>query len=503
MVNKDNLDRLEEIFREKFQEPPYDIPQNWNEPSDAVWENIEKEFDKSNSKRFFYWFTLVGAGILLLTGSYFITEHTKDGRANTVAQTTKDVISQDNSFHREELSTTLPDVEDNLNQPLLNSSLTESTSTHQNKKLNTTVSSQSLSTSVYNSNKVQSISAIQESSNRFKNLEFWQTPLVAQVRNNAKKLSRKANQENTLFPNNINSAESETIHTIVKTFPKKLNGKEFEAKYNTSLKNPLILNQIEREKKHSAPKKLDFGFLAGGFNPNQVISSSSTSFHYGKNEGKQFGNFARLNLSEKLSIEGGLNLSQMEFSGLAKAQTELKFKEMSEGYNEVTFQSKHNLATPLGSLPVDYVIKRNNNYFARQVAEDPVAQIKVEQELKQITMPLAIQYALFNTNTFKLKANAGFTTRYTAQQKSTAELISTELEKGATTSSEIFYNNSSADIKKVDINPQLGIEFSKRFKNSDIQMSIEPFMSIRGKRKTDIPATPGSNSYGLNLKISK
>lgn len=495
MVNRDNLDRLEEIFREKFQEPPYDIPKEWNEPSDAVWENIEQELDdNSKSKRFFYWYAL--AGFLLLLGTYFLNQ--QQGSQNilvaeeTVAKTNVSVSPSQDDVKLEVLE------EKNLN-PLSSTTIkTEKTVKAQSSiSNNERLVSNSLP-------KVQSIAATQNSINRHSNLNQIVENQSTLIRNNAKNQLGKINnlpvedkKQQRKFGENASRVG------FAKTYPGKLNGSPFQAKYNTDLQNTLELNQVENEKAFVAKKKVRYGFLAGALNPNQKISTTANSFKYGKNEGRQFGGFAQLSISDKISIEGGVNYSKMNFSGLSKAQTKLEFKEISEGFDIITFQSKHNLATPLGTLPVDYTIKRSNNYFAKQVAEDPIANIKLEQSIQQVTIPVSMQYSILDTKGFALKTNGGLTTRYTANHNSHAELISTELKEGVTTSSEILYKNSGANIKKFDFNPHVGLEISKKFQNSDLQFSIEPFVSISRRDDSSVIATPGAKSYGLNIKISK
>lgn len=505
MVNKDNLDQLEKIFREKFEEPPYDIPQDWNEPSGAVWENIEKELDQSNSKRFFYWYTLLGVLLLVSVSSYFIMKQTN----------TESILAEESKLSKQEqvsnsTQSLYSSSKNEMNQDVSSSNKNQSTSTEfkaQNSSLQPETETL-LTKNTFNTSKIQPISEIEAATNLYENLRFAQLNQRNQLSSNIakKQLLNESSKKNLGQEKNKRTQNSIGFKSAMnKTTSEKLTGLPFMVKINTNLTNslPLVQKEIKQPKQKSLNRKVKFGAVAGIFNPNQKIASNTEQFSYEKNNGSQFGGFVQVPISKRFSIEGGLQLAQMKFSGIAKAQTKLEFKEMSEGYDEITFQSKHNLTTPLGQLPIEYVLTRNTNYFARVAEEDPVAEIKMNQELKQVSLPISMQYAVLQGNSFQLKAIGGLTTRYSARHNSEAELISSKVKAGAVTSSEIFYTNQGAELKKVNVNPHFGLEISKRLKRSDIQISMEPFLNFSNSKKTPSIHTPGANSYGLNIKISK
>lgn len=469
MAKKNDSNHIDQLFKEGFAEPPFDIPQEWNTPSGAVWDNVANSLPTKKRRRYAWaWLFL-----LFIPLTYFIHFSTRS------SSSTKEIEGTASTLENQ--------IKSNI-QSIPFQQIKESTS-----NTNQTITNQPQIPSNYNfAQKKENLSGINRLPRQIfatnQNNNHTQKDIFQQATSefhNDKEQNNSSSQMIIPYLSAIAKHSTQTLSTI------------------PTLKTQQPLVYTKTNSTSNVKKPITYGITVGILDPQLRVNSSYQNtfapfdFYTSDQTSFQLGSFVTIPITRSIQLETGLNYRQQHIN--AGHNTLVEYNTQNEEYIGDTPINTYqtSFASALGLVDANMVLARHSQTLPYQPL---TVDIGMNQSLHQLTLPIKPTVKITETNHTEISIAGNIQFNHLIKQTNTLSTINTNHSSFQNHNSELSSESNTINHTTIEQGISLEIASNDLFPS---RVAVEPFVTLGASPifKSDTFESK-TKAYGINVKIN-
>jgi len=499
MVDKDQLDRFEEVFKNALNNDA-PVSESWASPSDDVWEDLVDKIEvrKSRNKLPFiipiFLFFFIGGNILY-------NNYTDDGGTvfSAIFKSNKKIKALDESLYAN------TSIEDDM---LDEATQKSRASAHDLWKRSSVVQS-----GIMLFVRDDRDDLLTDPTNFY--FPFEKRTAIVSRRSSKKSFFSMMEDLPTLRAGKVSPSNSfQKLSKVYSTPDKTFLDVDLD-QVNKGLPGLPVLEREEKQKKFSIK---NYGISSSAFSPEQKFSSAyaaalaNSNFSHSIDNKLMFGGKIEWALSNKFALETGLSYRLLKLSSSQNRSVDFDpTLEMRSIDNIPLSNFSVPLASPFGAINSDISFLRNENgsTIINPMLRPIPFNVSLAHELRELSVPMNLKFTAIENKKFSVSPIIGTTTNLVITDKNKITDLAITTDSSLPVSAEFSpfssdLNSNSSELNPINVDLLMGFDLNVPIIGNK-ELEVSPFYTqgINPTFKNDSFSTTNNSvgvSFGLNFK---